>query len=650
MEALGAIARLGALPAVPMPVARLLTYGLEAIGARVGALYRLDAEHSRLQLAGAGQGADEAGEDWPALVGLGEGLVGRVAGESKAVFVADADDPATLPLNVPDGWRSWLAVPIWQGGNPFGVVVAGASAPGDFDGDAELLLELVADRAAAAIRTEELEAAERRSRLGVDHARRHLALLAQGSRALVASLDDQAAALQSLAAVIVPSFADWCAVDIIEDGQVRRAATAYADLGSDSLLPGLLTELPGWAAPIRRVIATGRAELVWDTAKAPDHPEDADHLALLRALGQTSTLTAPIRIKGLSLGAITCGTSADRRGYRPSDVDAVEELASRTAMAIERISLYQESERSAAESAGRAAQLRRLNTAALALQPQHTLPDVVDVVARQACRLLGSRCSRVSLAGSGGPVRVTVGEPGEWSAEAARLLERAELAAIGEATTLVDPATGAVEAMAVRLNDRRGSAIGTLAVAGRESGMFTDDDGPLLVALGQLASVALDNAELYESVRAGEAHLLALVEASPLAILELELDGRVRHANTAAHQLLGWGKPDGDGDTGISLHPETVALLVRLAVDTVAGQPLSDVEVVARRVDGSEVPLSLAGAPLQDVAGGVEGVLILAADVTARRLLEEQLVRAQRTVAVGQMAGGVAHDFNNLLT
>ncbi|MGH9001705.1 MAG: ATP-binding protein, partial [Acidimicrobiia bacterium] len=105
-----------------------------------------------------------------------------------------------------------------------------------------------------------------------------------------------------------------------------------------------------------------------------------------------------------------------------------------------------------------------------------------------------------------------------------------------------------------------------------------------------------------------------------------------------------------DAATRITFHPDTAAVLRRLVTDTAAAGPITDLEAVAWRADGSEVPLSLAGAPLTDAKRTLTGVMVLAADVTARRRLEEQLVRARRIEAVGQMAGGVAHDFNNLLT
>jgi len=73
------------------------------------------------------------------------------------------------------------------------------------------------------------------------------------------------------------------------------------------------------------------------------------------------------------------------------------------------------------------------------------------------------------------------------------------------------------------------------------------------------------------------------------------------------------------------------------------------VEVIWTKPDGNSRHISLSGSPRFDDKGIFVGYLGAGQDVTYNRQLEEQIRRAQKMKAVGQLTGGIAHDFNNIL-
>ncbi len=610
---------------------------------------------------------------------VGEGVVGEVASRAQAVILNDvAEATETAPL-LRQRVASLVAAPLLVGGQVIGVVQVGTRVRHRFQERDLQLLQLVADRSAASIERARLDEAERRSRLGAEHARQHVAILARAGDVLATALESYDEAMVRLVDVVVPSFADWFAVDVVdEQGTLRRVAD-----GADGRWANAHTRHPHPEGEVlvRRVLASGRPEVVIRTRRfGPPHggepAEPGGYTEMDPESDIESMVVVPVHLRGLSFGALSFVTGIGRRGYRLSDVETAAGLAERVAIAVERVLLWDESRQAEQAATRHAAQLRRLMEAALAVNAPLAEPQVLRVLSEHGRRVLDAEQAVVLvlapgelLANSGGLVDgVEVSAPAGVPDSLAPVIQAASRLVAGANRPLrstggaddpamsVEMATAgsrAVPWMAVPLVDSTGTRNRAIVVLGRER-PFNAEDESVLVLLAQMATVALDNARLYQAVQGNEQRLQAVVESSPLAIAELDLSGAARWWNGAAGSLLGWGAPSNDAVSDRTLRipaadEAAASALARLWDRTQHGEATVGVQLGALR-DDELLQLSVSTAPLLDHNGSVTGILAVAEDVTERQRMLEQFQQAERLSAMARLAGGVAHDFNNLLT
>ena len=142
--------------------------------------------------------------------------------------------------------------------------------------------------------------------------------------------------------------------------------------------------------------------------------------------------------------------------------------------------------------------------------------------------------------------------------------------------------------------------------------------------------------------------LQTLIQASPLAIVTTDINGTVSEWNVAAERMFGWFAGDVLGKP-IPILPIDQPEDDPRRLAATGENSFTGYEARCARKDGTLVDVYVSTAMLRGV-GGVQGTVWVMADVTERKMMEEQLRQAQKMDAVGQLAGGVAHDFNNLLT
>ncbi|MBL8636592.1 MAG: PAS domain S-box protein [Myxococcales bacterium] len=173
-----------------------------------------------------------------------------------------------------------------------------------------------------------------------------------------------------------------------------------------------------------------------------------------------------------------------------------------------------------------------------------------------------------------------------------------------------------------------------------------DETGAFIGSFGMFTDVT-QRRKTESLLRASEQRFRAIIEASTEGILVFSNStSMIRYANPRACEMLRYSTDELICFSFLDLFPERTNQALRSRTASPSTEPTPNTGEL-RRKDGGTIQVGIKSVTLD--LEGEQCLVLFITDLTARSLLEQERLKAQKLDAIGTLAGGIAHDFNNLL-
>ncbi len=191
-----------------------------------------------------------------------------------------------------------------------------------------------------------------------------------------------------------------------------------------------------------------------------------------------------------------------------------------------------------------------------------------------------------------------------------------------------------------------------------QANVFVQSDLHLFELFASQAALAVENAQLYQSLLALKIYNENVVNRTPIGIIVVDQNFNITIANQASQDIfkkVGWRQsfPDFTSQTTClyDLFPEEEKNRWKKICYQVlfTGQTFEEPHSYHQK-EAQELVLALKISPLSSPDEQIIGLIILLENVTEKVHLEKQLIGSQKLVAKGEMALSIGHELNNYLT
>ncbi|WP_414578145.1 response regulator [Anabaena sp. CCY 9402-a] len=142
---------------------------------------------------------------------------------------------------------------------------------------------------------------------------------------------------------------------------------------------------------------------------------------------------------------------------------------------------------------------------------------------------------------------------------------------------------------------------------------------------------------------------VTLLDVTQDAIFVQNLDGQILFWNQAAELLYGWEKAAAIGKQTQELWQENNLELLQIALKHLKKNNFWEGELHQKTRNGQDIIVASRWTLVHEFGEQPPSILVVNTEITQKKLLEAQFLRAQRLESIGTLASGIAHDLNNVL-